>query len=305
MCNILSFIDDCARKRIARIVSNMDFNLQFGPWALVTGASEGVGQAFAFELASRGLNVVLSSRKLDKLEALSTEIRQKYAVLTRVIPADLSEPGAVDILYVRCADLEIGLVVSNAGGTNLRSYMESGLAEVRQSIQLNVVAHADLARYFGEAMLNHRDGRGGLLFMSSIVGLQGTPYMSSYSASKAFLINFAEALHYENRQKGLHVTAVAPGPVTSSMLKIVPQAEEVFKDYQLSILEPETVVNGALAALEQNKAIYIPGRYMRLRYGLWRQYFHSRSANVSRWGVIVQRYMKALIPAPFLKVKPK
>ncbi len=284
-------------------MAKMDFKRQFGPWVLVTGASEGVGQAFVRKLAARGLNVVLTSRNQQNLESLAAEVEHEFGVMTRVVTADLTEPGAVNVLYVRCADLDIGLVISNAGVAHLHSYFESGLAEVRNSIQINVVAHADLARLFGEAMHQRRRGRGGLLFMSSIVGLQGAPYMSLFSASKAFLINFAEALHYENRPRGLHVTAVVPGPVNSSMLKIEPQSEDLFKQYQLSVLEPETVAQGAILALEQNKAVYIPGRLMRFRYGLWQPYFHSRASNVSLWGQIVQRYKRTLLPALFLKTK--
>lgn len=281
----------------------MEFKSQFGPWALITGASEAVGRAFAFELAARGLNIILSSRNRENLNTIAAEIERRFGVSTRVLVTDLSEPGAVDVLYVRCADLDIGLVISNAGAANFHNYLDCGLSEVRDGIQLNVGAHADLARFFGDAMLRRRQGRGGLLFMSSIVGLQGAPFMSLFSASKAFVLNFAEALHYENKDLGIHVTAVAPGPIHSSMLQIQPESEKVFRQYQLSVLNPEKVAKGALSALAKNKAIYIPGRSMRIRYGLWRQYFHSRSANVSRWGKLIERYMKTTLPVAFLKTK--
>lgn len=279
----------------------MEFQSRFGPWALVTGATDGIGQAFAHQLAERGLNLVLTSHNPEKVKLLASDIESKYSVETRAVEIDLSQPGAVDVLYVRCVDIDVGLVISNATTAHFHSFLESSLEEVRQGIQLNVVAHADLATYFGDAMLAKRKSGGGLLFMSSIVGLQGTPYMSLFSASKAFILNFAEALRYENRNKGIHVTAVAPGPVNSTKLKILPESEQLFKQLQISVIDPETLVQGALNALVQNKAIYIPGRGMRLRYGIWRQYFHSRSANVSHWGNVVQRYMKTIFPLPFFK----
>lgn len=279
----------------------MEFQSQFGPWAIVTGATDGLGRAFAHELARRGLNLILTSHNLEKVQKLASEIESEHSVEVKSIEVDLSEPGAVDVLYVRCVDIDVGLVISNATTAHFQSYLESGLEEVRRGIQLNVAAHADLATYFGEAMLVKRKGQGGLLFMSSIVGLQGAPYMSLFSASKAFILNFAEALRYENRNKGIHVTAVAPGPVNATKLKILPESEELFRQYQISVVDPDTLAKGALNALIENKAIYIPGRGMRLRYGFWRQYFRSRSANVAHWGNVVQRYTKTIFPMSFFK----
>ncbi len=279
----------------------MEFNRKFGPWALITGASSGLGQAFAEKLAQRGINLVLTARSEDKLQKSASELERNYGVNVRAIAIDLSVRDSVDALYVRCADLDIGLVVSNAGATQMRDYMHYGLDEVRRSVQLNVAAHADLARFFGEAMLSRRKGRGGLLFISSIVGLQGAPYLSVYSASKAYLLSFAEALHYESRNKGLHVTAVAPGPIKTPMMQLGPAAKEIIKQSHLSLLEPERVASGALDALERNTSIYIPGPYMRWRFGILRRYFFSRSANVSYWGKTIKRYMKVFVNATIMR----
>lgn len=279
----------------------MDFKHQFGPWAIVTGASSGLGQEFATQLASLGLNLVLTARTEDKLKSLAADLRADFNIETRIIINDLTELDSVDVLYVRCADLDIGLVVSNAGATNLHSYLSYGIDEVRKGIQLNVNAHADLARYFGDAMITRRGGRGGLLFMSSIVGLQGTPYLSLYSAAKAFILSFAEALHYENLSKGLHVTAVTPGPLTTPMLSMTPNSANALKASRLTLLDADAVVQGSLNALERNKVIYIPGRYMRWRFGILRRYFFSRSANVHFWGKTMRRYMRSLLNTALLR----
>ncbi len=279
----------------------MDFKEQYGPWALVTGASSGLGEEFARQLAERGLNLVLTARSEARLRELSLSLEQKYQIQTRVVRIDLSEPDAVDALYVRCSDLDIGLVVSNAGATNMCSFMDFGLDEVRRGIQLNVTAHADVARYYGESILTRRNGRGGLLFMSSVVALQGAPYLSQYSASKAYVLNLAEALHYENKRKGLHVTAVAPGPLDTPMLKIIPSVRSIFRQSRLSVLTAEFVVDGALNALHDNRVLYIPGRFMHLQFGVLRRYFFSREANVNFWGKAIKRYMKVLINSPLAR----
>lgn len=274
----------------------MDFTKQFGPWAMITGASSRLGQAFAQELASRGLNIVLSARSEDTLNHIATQIQQDFGVKTRVIVADLSERDSVDVLYVHCADLDIGLIVSNAGASQLGNFMRTGLDELRKSIQLNISTHTDLARYFGDQMLERRAGRGGILFMSSVVALQGTPNLSVYAAAKAYILNFAEALHYENAQAGLHISVVAPGPL--STLTSVNQAKKIHSPHPFPAIKssinlksdaPQDIVKDALNAIHKNKVVFIPGAMVRIRFGFLRRFFYPRSANVSFWARITRR----------------
>ena len=276
-------------------MATLEFQEQFGPWALITGASSGLGQSFARKLAAKGLNVVLTSRSEKKLRALAEELQDDYGVETRVIAIDLCQRDSVDALYIRCADLKIGLVVSNAGAAQMLNFMNYSLDAIRESTQLNVNTHIDIARYFGKSILDRGEGRGGLLFMSSIIGFQGAPYLSIYGASKSHILSFAEALHYENRNKGLHVTAVAAGPVKTPMMHMNKLAKKVIRRSKLTVLDPSRVTDGALDALQKNTPVYIPGILMRWQFGFIRRYFNTRSMGVKYWGKAIKRYMKIYI----------
>ena len=186
---------------------------RYGPWALITGASDGIGRAVATQIAAEGINVVLAARGEDKLNALSAELIAKHRIQTLVIPVDLAEPGAAASLAELTNELDIGLVVLAAGFGNTGSFLETPLSAELQLLAVNVTAVMHIAHTFAGRLAAR--GNGGIVLFGSIVGWQGVPGQANYAASKAYVQSLAEGLHDELGPHGIHVLAVAPGPVNS------------------------------------------------------------------------------------------
>src|ERR671924_1753491 len=125
----------------------------FGPWALVTGGSSGIGKEFARQLAANGLHVVLAARRLPLLDDLGRQLATTYGVQYRAVRADLAEPAAVGALATATQDLDIGLLISNAGAFLPGAFLQLDRSRLRQMIQLNVIAHLDLTQHFGQRMV--------------------------------------------------------------------------------------------------------------------------------------------------------
>jgi uncharacterized protein len=168
---------------------------KYGPWALVIGGSEGVGAAFARKLAASGFKLVLIARKLGPLEAVAAELRGSGAEV-RVLSVDLMQPDAFERARTVTDDIEIGLLIYNAGANNTRGRFVELPKEVTQSvIAINVLGQADFARHYGALMCKRR--RGGMILAGSLSGYMGSPTLAAYTASKAFSRIFSEALWAE------------------------------------------------------------------------------------------------------------
>ncbi len=179
--------------------------------ALVTGASSGLGEEFARQLAARGANLILVARRADRLESLAAELRAAAGVTVTVIAADLSLPGSGSALATRVSELGLSVdtLVNNAGfGTHARFEHEDP-AVIQEQIALNVAALVGITRAFYPRML--QQGRGALITVASNVAYQPVPLMAVYGATKAFVLSFTEALWYEAKGSGLTVFAISPG----------------------------------------------------------------------------------------------
>ena len=161
------------------------FVKRYGPWALVAGASEGIGAAFARELARRGLNLVLVARRLEPLEATAREIAGVAKVQVRCVSLDLARADAAAVLAEELADLDIGLVVYNAALAPAGALLEIPLAEQLAAIDVNVRGPLSMAHNFGQRLASR--GSGGIVFLSSLTAFQGSPFVATYGASKSFL----------------------------------------------------------------------------------------------------------------------
>lgn len=190
-----------------------DFASRYGPWALVTGASDGIGAAFARELAARGVNLVLCARRADRLDALADELRERHGIGCRSIPLDLGDPAQQRQLHEHCAALDIGLLVAAAGFGSAAPLLASDPAD--EATMLAVNCGAVLAQCGWLAPRLAARGRGGLVLLSSIVAFQGCPGSAHYAATKAWVQTLAEGLRAELAPAGVDVLAVAPGPVAS------------------------------------------------------------------------------------------
>ena len=231
-----------------------------GRWALVTGASMGIGEAFARALAARGMDVVLCARSADRLQALAREIQAEHGVRAAVVAADLAQPGAPADAWARASQgRDIHLLVNNAG-FGLHGRFES-LPLDRQSemVALNCTAVLELAHLALGPM--RARGAGGIINVASIVGFLPVPWMAAYAATKAFVLSLSQSLAEENRGSGLRILCVSPGPTPSGFQAV---AGTTVRESQPGYLQPAEVVESSLAALEAGRTHVEPGMMNRL-----------------------------------------
>lgn len=238
-------------------------NKRFGPWAIVTGASSGIGKEFARQLAAKGLNLVLAARRLAVLEDYGRQLKNEFHIDYRAVEVDLSDPDFLTSLEAATRGLDVGLVISNAGGIAYGEFLAIDPAEWERNLRLNLVSHLKLVHRYGRELKNR--GRGGVLLVSSMAGLQGTPYMSDYSAAKAYLINLGEALHFELGKSGIHVTVLIPGPTDTPMLA---NSGTDPKDVPMKPMSAQRCAEEGLSALASNRATHLPGRLNRAMMAL-------------------------------------
>lgn len=188
----------------------MTFAAKYGPWALVAGASDGLGAAFATGLAERGVNVVLLARRQALLDQVAAEIKSRTSVQTRTVALDLAEPGAAAKIAAATSDLEIGFLVYCAGADpNFKPFLASPLEAAEAMVQRNCMVLMQLCHHFAAAMVDR--ARGGIVVFGSGAGLAGGCNMVAYGASKAFDMVFAEALWAELHDKGVDVLGLILG----------------------------------------------------------------------------------------------
>ena len=236
-----------------------DFIPRYGSWVIVAGASEGIGATYAEQLASRGLNLVLVARRAELLQALAAELSTKYNIETRIIPLDLATSDAVQQIAENTKDLEIGLLIYNAAFSAIGPFLERPVDDHIKEINTNTFTPLKLIYVFAEQMLAR--GRGGILLMSSLSAFQGSAYISTYAATKAFNIVLAEGLWEEWRERGVDVLVCVSGAVkTPNYVASEPEQTGGLGDMTM---KPDQVVHEALDAL--GKAPYvIPGRMNRI-----------------------------------------
>ncbi|MCX2929398.1 SDR family NAD(P)-dependent oxidoreductase [Mycobacterium sp. CVI_P3] len=195
-----------------------DFSRRYGPWALVAGASDGVGAAFAEALAARGLNVVLLARRLPVLDEVATGIRDRYGVQTKTLAVDLASPGAAATVADATTDLEVGFLVYCAGADpDFRPFLSNSIEAAEAMVQRNCMVPMQLCHHFAAAMVQR--GRGGIVVFGSGAGFVGGPNMVAYGASKAFDMVFAEALWSELHDKGIDVIGLILGKTDTPALR--------------------------------------------------------------------------------------
>jgi short-subunit dehydrogenase len=227
---------------------------RYGPWAVVTGASSGIGRALAGRLAEAGLNLVLVARSRPALEELSASLSARHGVQVRVLAADLALETSLEAIEAATADLEVGLLVASAGFGSSGPFLDADLAQETEMLMLNGRAVLQAAHRFGRRF--RQRGRGGLVLLGSIVGFQGMPYAAHYAATKAYVQTLAEALHEELRADGVDVLAAAPGPTHSGF------ADRAGMSLGMA-LDPEAIAQPIIAALG-HRATVLPGLLSKL-----------------------------------------
>jgi len=223
----------------------------YGPWALVAGASTGLGEAFARKLAERDLNLLLIARRQEALDCLAGELRAKHAIEVRTLAADLGRADLAPLVQDFTAGLEVGLLVYNAAASAIGPFLDRPVDEHLKVIDVNCRGPLLLAHLLGSAMAKR--GRGGILLMTSTAGSQGGPHLASYAASKAFNLVLAEGLWDELGRRGVDVLACRAGATaTPGYAASKPRPSRV------PLLSPDYVAEKALAALGRGPSM-VPG----------------------------------------------
>lgn len=230
-----------------------------GHWALVTGASSGIGEAFAHALAQRHMNLLLSARRRDRLQGLAQALRRDHGVSAEALPADLSRTQGADELAMAVRDkgVEVHLLVNNAGFGSYGGFETLPAAREQGQVQVNCASVVCLAHAFLRGMQVR--GRGGIINVASTAAFQPTPGMAVYGATKAFILHFSEALWAENRDRGVHVLALCPGATKTRFFAALGNPDIERSLLKTRMMAPEAVVEDALRAMEQGRSYKVTG----------------------------------------------
>lgn len=226
---------------------------RYGDWALVTGASAGIGAEFARALAREGVSCVLVARREDRMKELAAELERNWNVQSRVVVSDLTEAGAAERIADAVDDLDIGILVNNAGAGYAGRFDKQEIAVLRDMITLNCVAPVELTHRF-LPQLEER-GRGAIVFVGSAAGRQPIPYLATYAATKAFDNLLGEALWVELADKGIDVTVLMPGPVATEFEAVAGEQRRHPEHDEL----PDASVAHALEALGRQPSVVSGG----------------------------------------------
>ena len=232
-----------SNNEIARLKS------KYGEWAIITGASSGIGLELATQLARSGFNLVINSRHLDKLQEVEKQLKSLSKIEIKIVASDVSESEGVDKIIQASQGLNIGLLIVSAGYGTSGLFTDGSLHSEINMLRVNCEALLSITHYYSKQFVQQK--RGGIILMSSMVAFQGTPYSANYAATKAYVQTLAEALAVELKPFGIDVLAAAPGPVESGF------SERANMKMSMS-LTPSQVGIPILKALGR-KTIVLPG----------------------------------------------
>lgn len=227
-----------------------------GKTVLVTGASSGIGKAFAESLAEKGANLIIVARSGDKLKEQASELEKKYSVQVGVIVIDLSESGSAKKIFqqTQTAGLSVDVLINNAGFGKWGDFLEFDLETYSSMLSLNINSLVELCHLYLPEMVKKKDG--GIINVGSTASFVPVPYAAVYSASKAFVLYFSEALYGEYNDKGVTVMTLCPGGTESNFATVANSEIKVPREAYES---PKDVVNTALPAFLNNESYVISG----------------------------------------------
>ena len=233
---------------------------KFGPWAIVTGASSGIGKEFARQLASAGLNLVLVARRGALLEELSQNLSREFKIQCKVVALDLTKDGFISDIGAAVKNLDIGLLVSMQGAGVAGEFLKTSREVLREVLSINLISHLELVHYFAPKLVNR--GRGGIVMVGAMGASLGVPYIANIAASKAYVESLGEALHIELKEHNVNVFTLLPGPTNTDLI-----VEEFGMDIDSMPMKPMAVdqcVAEGLKGLQANQSSRIPGRLNRV-----------------------------------------
>lgn len=232
----------------------VDIKTRYGNLAMIAGASEGIGAAFASFLAARGINLILVARRQDVLQRFADKLTGIYRVSVQCMVLDLSEEDAASQLISLTSGLHIDIVVYNAALSPVGPFADSSADTINRVSCVNMITPMNLVHHFGADMLAR--GRGAVVLMSSMAGLQGSGFLAAYAATKAFNRVLAESLWYEWKDRGVDILACCAGATATPGYKNSKPAKKVL--FAPAVQKPEEVVNECFRRLGR-KPSFIPG----------------------------------------------
>jgi hypothetical protein len=230
-------------------MSNSEFNTQYGPAALVTGASSGIGKSYAKLLAAKGLDLLLVARRVDQLKALKTKLEAEHSVSVSVCEADLSQTSSVALIVEAAKGLDIGLLVNNAGFGLKGAHHKLSEQDLAEMLNVNCFSPMQLSHAFIPRLLKR--GSGGLLFTGSVEGLMGFPNSAAYSGTKAFVQNFTESLWGELEDKNIDVLVLKPSSTDTEAL----DKQRVDRSKLAGMMTPDEVAQIGLDNLKNGPVV--------------------------------------------------
>lgn len=229
-----------------------NFLQKYGPWAVITGASSGIGEQFAHSLAQRGFKLLITARREDRLQKLAAQLQDTHSTQVEVLALDLAAEDFLADLQMACESKDIGLLVSNAGFGLKGPHHLSDPQAMSEMVNVNAKAPMLLSHYFMPKLIAR--GRGGIIMTGSIEGFLGFPLSASYAASKAFVHSLGEALWQELKPHNVDVLVLAPGSTDTEALSL----QGISAEDMSGLMAPATVAELALQQLGR-KRIYIAG----------------------------------------------
>lgn len=223
--------------------------------ALITGASAGIGEGFARQMARQGYDLVLVARRKDRLDALATELSSEHGISADALEADLAGEHGISLVEERLRSGEIDVLVNNAGFGTVGEFAELPVDRELEELDVNVRALLRLTHAALTSMVPRK--RGAIINVASMAAFQPVPYNATYAASKAFVLHFSEAVHEEVRQHGVTVTCLCPGPVRTEFQQVA--GLDAGSMPPITWMSVDAVVRSALSAMRGGRAITVPG----------------------------------------------
>ena len=250
-------------------------------YALITGASGGIGLELSYLCAEDGYNLILIARSEDKLKDISDEITGNYDVDVKIICKDLSDPSSAKEIYERVhgEQLDVSILINNAGFGGTGSFAETDLKNELEMMQVNMVSLVELTKYFLPVMITEKHGK--IMNVASTAAFVPGPFMSIYYATKAFVLSFSEALANELKGTGVTVTALCPGPTYTDFQKRA--NVETARLFRHNVMDARKVALTGYRGLMKGKSVVIPGVFNKLMIQSSRFAPRKTLTAISRW----------------------
>jgi hypothetical protein len=255
----------------------------YGQFALITGASSGIGAEFARQLAKAGLDLVLVGRRRDELESIAAQLHDQFDARVETVALDLLDEGAIDEVATRTKELDIGLLVLSAGVFTTGPFTGNELRSETELVTLNAIRSMQLTHHYASTFTDRH--RGGIILVASTVGHQAAPYLANYAATKAYVATLGQALSYELKRSGVDLTVLSPGPTKTEGVQTAEGID--FTKLPLPMMKPEAVVTKALNGLGR-RALVVPGPTNKIM-DVMAKYFSPRPVLTRTFGLLLSR----------------